>query len=378
MGQLGSRCYENLFGVDGISLVLLVDKTFIIGEAGVNHNGDSNLAFQLIDIAANAGVDAVKFQTFDVHQLVSASAPKAAYQSTTTDPRETQLEMLSRLQLDHNTFRDLQQYAEKKNLIFLSTAFDLPSLNFLVNELKLDLLKVPSGEITNGPLLLEYARSGCTLIVSTGMSTLREVRTALSVLAFGFTSSGVPSQERFLAAYESEEGKKSLIDRVILLHCTTEYPAPLDSVNLRAMVTMREIFGLRVGYSDHTISWEVPCAAVALGGHVIEKHFTLDRALPGPDHAASLQPDELRKMVTSIRSVEEALGNLEKQPQEIEYGNRNVARKSLVATSRISAGEEFSESNIGIKRPGMGRSPMDYWEILGSISPKSYEPDEFI
>jgi len=358
--------------------VLTLEKTLIIAEAGINHNGESDLAFQLIEAASSAGVDAVKFQTFDAHQLVSASAPKATYQKTRTDPDETQLEMLSKLQLDHKTFRDLQRYAKSHGLMFLSTAFDLLSLKFLVNDLQLKLLKVPSGEITNGPLLLEYANSRCPLIVSTGMSTLEEVRTALSVLAFGYTSTESPSKEKFVQAYESDEGRKSLVDRVILLHCTTEYPTPLDNVNLNAMVAMRDIFGLRVGYSDHTCGWEVPCAVVALGGQVIEKHFTLDRNLQGPDHAASLQPDELREMVTSIRAVEKVLGDLEKRPQGIEYGNRNVARKSLVATSRISEGEVFSETNLGIKRPGTGKSPMDYWGLLGSISPRSYEPDEII
>lgn len=353
-------------------------STLIIAEAGVNHNGNLDLAFQLIEVAAEAGADVVKFQTFDATQLVTRSAPKAIYQQVSTGTGESQLEMLSALQLDHQSHYELKQFAEDKGLVFLSTAFDSPSLAFLVNELELEILKIPSGEITNGPLLLEYARSGRNIILSTGMSTLDEVQTALSVLAFGFTDGLAPSAASFAAAFESDDGRDALVEHVVLLHCTTQYPAPIDSVNLRAMESMRDFFGLEIGYSDHTNGLTVSCAAVALGARVIEKHFTLDRSLPGPDHAASLEPEELRQMVDSIRMVEVALGNGEKVPQEAELTNRDVARKSLVARENIIKGQAFSEANLSIKRPGMGRSPMDYWSLIGEFSESDYLTDEII
>ena len=353
-------------------------STFIIAEAGVNHNGNLDLAFRLIEVAAEAGVDAVKFQTFDAAQLVTRSAPKAIYQQATTGTDESQLEMLSALQLDYQSHHELQQFAKDKGLVFLSTAFDAPSLTFLVNELELEILKIPSGEITNGPLLLEYARSGRNIILSTGMSTLDEVQTALSVLAFGFTDGSAPSTALFRAAFESDDGRDALIEHVVLLHCTTQYPAPIDSVNLRAMKSMHDYFGLEIGYSDHTKGWTVSCAAVALGARVIEKHFTLDRSLPGPDHAASLEPEELGQMVDSIRMVEAALGNGEKMPQEAELANRDVARKSLVARESIVKGQAFSEENLAIKRPGIGRSPMEYWSLFGKVSEFDYLTDEII
>jgi N-acetylneuraminate synthase len=354
------------------------ESTFIIAEAGVNHNGDRDLAFQLVDAAAKSGADAVKFQTFNAAQLVTQSAPKAIYQQMSTGAEETQQEMLSALQLDYQTHHELKSFSHEKGLVFLSTAFDSKSLAFLVNELELETLKIPSGEITNGPLLLEYARTGRDLILSTGMSTLNEVKEALSVLAYGFTSNQVPSTKSFTSAFESYEGQAALIEHLVLLHCTTQYPAPVDSVNLRAMEVMRDTFGLEMGYSDHTVGWVVSCAAVALGARVIEKHLTLDRTFPGPDHAASLEPGELGQMVRKIRMVEAALGHGEKAPQQVELENRDVARKSLVAGENIAKGQPFSKVNLSIKRPGTGRSPMEYWSLIGKLAESDYLDDELI
>ena len=354
------------------------ESTFVVAEAGVNHNGDRDLAFQLVEIAAESGADAIKFQTFDVNNLVTQSAPKARYQQRATGKSETQLEMLSKLRLDNETHFALKRFAEKQGLQFISTAFDSYSLAFLAHELELEILKIPSGEVTNGPLLLEFARTGRNLILSTGMSTLDEVRIALAVIAFGATSNSKPSIDGFTLAYESDEGRKALAERVVLLHCTTEYPAPIDSINLRAMVTLREIFRLKVGYSDHSEGILVACAATVMGATVIEKHFTLDRALPGPDHGASLEPAELKQMVDAIRTVETALGTGEKLPQNVELGNRQIARKSLVAARDIEQGEYFTDKNLTIKRPGIGRSPMDLWNCIGSQAQRSYSFDDLI
>ena len=355
-----------------------MESVFIIAEAGVNHNGDRDIAFQMVEAAAGAGVDAIKFQTFNTKNLVTRTAPKAAYQSETTDPRESQFEMLQKLELDQDTHRALQQYTEQNGLQFLSTAFDLESLAFLSNDLQLEILKIPSGEVTNGPLLLEYAKTGRELILSTGMANLDEIRQALAVLAFGLIGGKTPSIDAFLKAYESEEGQIALRDRVMLLHCTTQYPAPLESINLRAMVTLRDTFHLRVGYSDHSQGILVPCAATALGAVSIEKHFTLDCRASGPDHSASLEPVELKQMVEAIRAVHVMLGDGDKTPRGDEMKNREIARKSLVAAQEISEGERFSHENLTAKRPGTGRSPMSYWNYLGNVTTKSYCTDELI
>lgn len=354
------------------------ETTFIVAEAGVNHNGDRDIAFQMVEAAAGAGVDAVKFQTFNTASHVTRVAPKAAYQSETTDPKESQFEMLRKLEIDHDTHRALKQYAEKKDLQFISTAFDFESLAFLSNDLQLEILKIPSGEVTNGPLLLEFAKTDRQLIMSTGMANMDEIRQALTVLAYGMTEGRYPSKSAFTEAYESEEGQTALRDRVMLLHCTTQYPAPFESINLRAMASLRDTFCLRVGYSDHSKGILVPCTAVALGAVSIEKHFTLDRMSLGPDHSASLEPEELREMVEAIRSTETILGDGEKVPHQAEVINREVARKSLVAATAIAKGESFSRENLAIKRPGGGRSPMDYWSLIGSRSPKDYCVDDFI
>lgn len=353
------------------------DKVFIIAEAGVNHNGSLELAKQLVDVAVQAGADAVKFQTFIAELGVSAFAPKADYQVKTTGQTESQLEMVKKLELSYEQFIDLTDYCRNKGIEFLSTPFDLPSVEFLVQELQVDRLKIASGEITNAPLLLRAAQSNKPIILSTGMSTLGEIELALGVLAFGYIGiKEQPSLEAFREAYISKEGQRALQDKVTLLHCTTEYPAPYAEVNLRVMDTLRTAFGLSVGFSDHTPGISIPIAAAALGAQVIEKHLTLDRNLPGPDHKASLEPHELKDMVQAIRQVEQALGTGRKIPTVSELHNRTVARKSLVALKNIKQGEKFSVDNLGVKRPGDGLSPFYYWDMLKQTAGRDYYVDE--
>lgn len=355
------------------------DRAFIIAEVGVNHNGSLDLAHRLVEAAAAAGADAVKFQTFRADALVSRSAPKARYQVRTTGEAESQHEMIRRLELDEAAHGELVAHCRRAGIEFLSTPFDAGSLEMLAVRFGVSRIKISSGDITNAPFLLQVARTGRPVILSTGMSTLGEVEAALGVLAFGFTeASATPSPARFEEAFASAAGLEALRSRVVLLHCTTEYPAPFADVNLRAMDTLAEAFGLPVGYSDHTPGISVPIAAAARGATVIEKHFTLDRAMPGPDHAASLQPDELGRMVQSIREVEAALGSPRKHPAGSEMGNRAVARKSLVATRAIRKGEAFSPDNLGVKRPGDGVSPFRYWEWLGRAAGRDYARDEGI
>lgn len=351
-------------------------SVFVIAEAGVNHNGDHDMALALVDAASDAGADAVKFQTFKADALVSAGAEKAEYQKQATDPGESQLEMLQRLELSHDLHHQLFNHCGEKGIRFLSTPFDAGSLRFLVDDLKLDTLKIPSGEITNGPLLLQAGESGCNIILSTGMSTMDEVEEALGVLAFGLTGSGQPSSDAFQESLISDQGKKALTEKVTLLHCTTEYPAPFSDANLKAMDTMRDAFGLRVGLSDHTPGIAVSIAAAARGACVIEKHFTMDRTLPGPDHRASLEPGELKEMIAGIRAVEVALGDGVKKPQPSEVKNLDRARKSLVTLKPVKAGEAFTEDNLGVKRPGGGASPMEYWEKLGQLAARDFAEGE--
>ena len=328
-------------------------KTFIIAEAGVNHNGSFELAKQLVDKAVWAGVDCIKFQTFNSKNLVSAQAQKAEYQKKTTDSNESQLDMLRKLELSHEQFTELQTYCNQKGIMFLSTPFDLESIDFLA-ELGVKTWKIPSGEITNYPFLRAIAKRKESVIMSTGMCTLDEVRNAVGVL--------------------NEFGTKD----ITLLHCTTEYPAPYDSVNLNAMLTLKKEFGFNVGYSDHSNGIEITVAAVAMGATVIEKHFTLDKNMEGPDHKASLEPDELKQMVLSIRNVEAALGDGTKQPSEAEKKNIAIARKSIVAKCDIKKGETFTEENLTTKRPGNGISPMKWNEVLGKVASKSFSVDELI
>ncbi|HZX31789.1 MAG TPA: N-acetylneuraminate synthase [Rhodocyclaceae bacterium] len=332
-----------------------MQKTLIIAEAGVNHNGDLDLAFALVDAAAAAGADAVKFQTFDAKSLVSVTAPKAGYQKVTTGEAESQQAMLERLQLDDAAHRALLARCREKGITFLSSPFDIPSTDYLLG-LDVPLLKIPSGEITNLPYLRHLGKSGKPLILSTGMSTLGEVEEALAVLE----AAGTPRQS------------------ITVLHCNTEYPTPYGDVNLRAMATLAQAFGVTVGYSDHTPGIEVSVAAVALGAAVIEKHFTLDRNLPGPDHKASLEPAELAAMVTAIRNVEAALGSPVKAPSPSELPNRPIARKSLVAARAIRQGEPFTPENVVAKRPGTGISPMRWDEVMGRPASRDFATDELI
>jgi N-acetylneuraminate synthase len=358
---------------------IMSNRVYIIAEAGVNHNGDVDLALELVEAAKEAGADAIKFQTFKAEQLVSRYAPKAPYQIKQTGRKESQFEMLRNLELGDTSHKKLLTHCKAREIDFLSSPFDLESLDFLLQELKLPRIKLPSGEITNAPLLLRAAWKRKPIILSTGMSTLEEVESALAVLAFGYLRmEQIPSHSHFQNAYSSENGQSFLRESVTLLHCTTEYPAPLDSVNLRAMRTLLSVFGLQVGYSDHTIGIAVPMAAVANGAKIIEKHFTLDRNFDGPDHQSSMEPLEFKYMVDSIRNVEQAMGGAKKIPAPVEIENRKNVRKSLVAACDILKGEVFSEKNITLKRPGEGLSPMSYWDVLGKKASRSFSADEQI
>ncbi|WJW74590.1 N-acetylneuraminate synthase [Thiohalobacter sp. IOR34] len=354
------------------------DRVYVIAEAGVNHNGDADLALRLIDAAAEAGADAVKFQTFVPETLVSRQAPKADYQRRHTAADESQLAMLRRLALDRPTHERLLEHCRTLGIDFLSSPFDIDSARFLVEDLGLPRLKLGSGELTNGPLLLGCARLGVPLILSTGMSTLDEVDRALSLLAFGIAEAEAEPRGEALREISTEVRHGLLQDRLTLLHCTTEYPCPPGDVNLRAMDTLRQAFGLTVGYSDHTPGIHVAVAAAARDAKLIEKHFTLDRELPGPDHQASLEPNELRAMIDAIRDIEQALGDGHKRPAASEQGNSAIARRSLVASRPIRAGECFGIDNLAAKRPGHGLSPMDYWSLLGQPARRDYAPDEVI
>ena len=326
---------------------------YIIAEAGVNHNGSFDLAKQLIDAAAAAGADAVKFQTFIPEKVMSVYAKKAEYQAAATGGDESQIEMIRKLWLPYEDFERLAAYCVQKGITFLSTPFDIPSLRFLMT-LGLPLIKIPSGEITNLPLLLAAAETGKPVILSTGMSELDEIAFARDTLL----QNGCPE--------------------VTLLHCNTEYPTPFEDANLRAMHALRERFGGRVGYSDHTLGIAAPLAAAALGAEVIEKHFTLDCSMEGPDHAASLEPDALAAMVQGVREVELALGSGIKTASESEKKNMDIARKSIVAARDIRKGETLTEDNLDVKRPGNGVSPTRWFEVLGTVAVRDFAADELI
>lgn len=353
---------------------------YIIAEAGVNHNGDMGMAVELIEVAARAGANAIKFQTFKSEALINKQAEKADYQKQTSGSDESQYAMLKRLELKPEDHYKLIAHCEKRGIQFLSTPFDPNSLDFLLRELELPMLKMASGEIINGPLLLAAAQSGKDLILSTGMSTLSEIEAALKLVLFGYLepSNATPDIAHLDTLFAQAEHQQLLRDKVSLLHCTTEYPAPYPDVNLRAIDTLRELYGLRIGFSDHTQGIHIPIAAVARGAEIIEKHLTLDKTLPGPDHQASLEPDELQAMVKGIRDVEAALGNGDKQPAASELKNRPIVRKSLVAARAIRQGEIFSADNLASKRPGSGISPMRYWEVLGQTASRDFAADEEI
>lgn len=329
-----------------------MNKTLIIAEAGVNHNGDLNLAKRLAEEARNAGADIIKFQTFVPELLSSKNAEMANYQKDNLGVDDSQLNMLRKLALGYDSFNELSDYCKKIGIKFLSTPFDIQSIAFL-NDLQ-DTWKIPSGEITNYPYLVEIAKTQKSVILSTGMSTLEEIDAALKVL--------------------KDNGARD----ISILHCNTQYPTPYSDVNLKAMHTLKNKFGLKVGYSDHTQGIEVPIAAVSLGAEIIEKHFTLDRNMEGPDHKASLEPDELTDMVRSIRNIEKALGDGEKRVTESERANLSVARKSIVAKTDIRKGEIFSDSNLTTKRPGSGISPMKWNNVLGTAAIRDFQKDELI
>jgi N,N'-diacetyllegionaminate synthase len=330
-------------------------SVLVIAEAGVNHNGDIEIAKTLIDVAADAKADIVKFQTFNADQQVTKSASKAEYQKITTNVNESQHSMLRNLELSIEMHSELINHCKKRNIEFISTAFDIQSVN-LLQSLGQRLFKIPSGEITNLPYLEHIGKIGKPIILSTGMSTLNEIKTALEILQKAGTS-------------------KSLIT---VLHCTTSYPVPISDVNLLAMKTIKDEFEVEVGYSDHTLGIEIPIAAVALGASVIEKHFTLDRNLPGPDHKASLEPNELQEMIKTIRNVEQAMGDGIKKVMPSEAENLDIVRKSIVAIKEIKKGEIFTSENLSTKRPGNGMSPMNWNLIIGKSSKHNYEIDELI
>lgn len=327
-------------------------KTYIIAEAGVNHNGNINLAYDLIDKAAEANVDCIKFQTFIAKSVVSQYAEKAEYQKN-EDTTESQLELIKGLELSYNDFTKLKEYAKKKDLDFCSTAFDMESIDFL-HKLGIPFWKIPSGEITNLPYIIKIAKYNEPIILSTGMCNLEDIRNVVEII------------------------RKYSNNLITVLHCNTEYPTPYSDVNLLAMATIAKELNCEVGYSDHTLGIEVPIAAVALGAKVIEKHFTLDKKLQGPDHKASLNYEELNLMVKSIRNIELALGDAEKKISNSEKKNIAIARKSIVANEKIRKGEIFSEKNISIKRPGYGISPMKWFEVIGKSACRDFEKDELI
>lgn len=354
------------------------DKVFVIAEAGVNHNGDLARAIALVDAAANAKADAVKFQTFRADALVTAAAPKAEYQIRQTGNDETQHAMLRKLELGHDAHRALAQHCKTRGIEFLSTPFDEASLKFLAEDMGLKSIKVGSGDLTNAPLLLDIARRGLKVILSTGMSTMQEVAEALGALAFGYAAKAGQAAGSAEFAEALVKHSAVLADKVVLLHCTTDYPANPDDINLRAMQAMFSRFGLPVGYSDHTDGLAVSLAAVALGACMIEKHFTLDRGLPGPDHKASLEPTDLKDLVAGIRTVERALGDGHKRPRTAELANRDMARKSIVAARQISKGAPLSAEDLCTKRPGTGIPPFWLWDLIGRRADRAYSKDEQI
>jgi N,N'-diacetyllegionaminate synthase len=328
-------------------------SVFIIAEAGVNHNGDIELAKRMVDAAVAFGADAIKFQTFHADKVVVRVAEKAKYQMEATDRSESQFAMLKKLELSESQHRILIDHCQNKGILFLSTPFDLVSIGFL-QSIDISIWKIPSGEITNLPYLIKIAQTGKPVILSTGMSTLEEVRTAVEILKYNGSS------------------------EIIVLHCNTEYPTPYEDVNLNAMLTMQKALDIKTGYSDHTLGIEVPIGAVAMGAVVIEKHFTLDKNMDGPDHKASLEPSEFAIMVQSIRNIEKAMGAGEKKPSPSELKNISIIRKSIVAARDIARGEKFTEDNIMVKRPGNGISPMKWFEILGTSAARDFIEDELI
>lgn len=334
---------------------IIPNHCFIIAEAGVNHNGNLAIAKRMIDVAVDAGADAIKFQTFIAEKVVSRVVSKAEYQKMTTEADESQLEMIKRLELNIEAHRELIRYCRDENIIFLSTPFDLDSID-LLNGFGLEIFKIPSGEITNLPYLRKIGSLRKNIIMSSGMADLGEIEDALDILI----EAGTPREA------------------ITVLHCNTEYPTPFEDVNLLAMLTIKKAFKVKIGYSDHTPGIEVPTSAVALGATIIEKHFTLDRNMQGPDHKASLEPEELNNMVKAIRNIEKALGNGQKKPSSSEFQNKAIVRKSIVAAKGIKEGEFFTDENITAKRPGTGICPMEWDKIIGKRAKKDFFVDDLI
>lgn len=353
-------------------------RTMIIAEAGVNHNGSLELAKELVRVAAQSGADAIKFQTFKAQNLVTTSAEIADYQKKHSQAA-SQYELLQNLELSQNDHMTLIDLCREEGIEFISTPFDSESLTFLVERCGVSRIKLSSGDLTNGPLLMNVARSGLPVILSTGMGTLGEIEDALSVLAYGYLHQQEPvSFQDIKECYRTDNGHSILKEMVTLLHCTTEYPTPFDEVNLQVINTLSQAFDLSTGFSDHTNGIAAATASVALGVSVIEKHFTLDKNLPGPDHQASLEPQELYQLVQSVRQVEAAMGLKRKFPTRSESKNIPAARKSLVAAKPVRNGEVWTNDNLTTKRPGNGISPMKYWDIIGSQAEKDYQTDEIL
>lgn len=349
---------------------------YVIAEAGVNHNGNLAFARELVDRAADAGANAVKFQTFDAKKLASRSLAKAKYQTQTTEAEESQFDMLHKLELPREWHHELRDRAHARGIEFLSTAFDPDSLDFL-ESLSMPFYKVPSGELTNGPLLWKFARQRRPLVVSTGMATLSEVELALAVIAHGFNADAEPAHvDEVWQGWSRAEWRDSLHDRVTLLHCTSQYPTPMHEVNLKAMDTLARAFNLPVGYSDHTSGILIPVVAVARGAVLIEKHFTLNRTMPGPDHQASLEPEELARMIRDIRTIEVAFGDGAKSPQASEWDTRKAARQQVVATRDIRQGECFTRADLSTARSGRGLPPTALWGFVGQPALRDYAAAE--
>ena len=355
-------------------------KTYIIAEIGVNHNGSFETAMQLIEKAADARVDAVKFQIFRPELLAHKFTPMVEYQTQNTGVVESQIEMLNRLTLTNDKHLELKRFSEHLNLDYLASPFDHSSLDFLVSTLQVKCIKIASGEITNAPMLLKAAQSHLKIIMSTGMATIDEIRTALGVCAYGYLNPDKPNinSNEFKSVYQSKEGQDALQNNITLLQCTTAYPCPLENVNLNAMDTLATTFRLPIGFSDHTMGINVALAAVAKNAVLIEKHFTLDRSQVGPDHAASLEPHELKKLVEGIREIELALGNGVKSPTLIEKNNKTVVRKHIIATKNIDKCEKFTYENIACKRIANGLDPIKYWDLLNNTAGRKYLSGEAI
>lgn len=357
----------------------MTEKTFIIAEAGVNHNGDVDKAIALIDLANKSGADSVKFQSFNTDRLTTKRAATCNYQKTALNGTESQQDMLRKLELNESQFTELSDHCKACDIEFMSTAFDVQYLDFLLEKIGIKRIKIPSGEMMNPFLLLHAARSGLPIIMSTGIGTLDEIRLSLGVLAFGFSNpKGVPTAKLAQETFSSPEGAKVIQEKVTILHCTSNYPAKIGDINLKAMQTIKQEYGTNIGLSDHSEGTIISVGAVALGASVIEKHFTLDKEMEGPDHKASLSPNELNELVIGIRNMELALGNGIKEPTSDELANKTAIRGSLVALKDIALGDKFSIDNLTAKRPGDGLNPMELLDLHGKTAKKEYQFDDQI